>query len=133
MICKHCMSPKKNRPRDPDRARHMVDAAKAIVSFTANRTFQDFLTDKLLHSAVERQFGILGEAGSHISPSTQVLWPSIDWVSIKNFRNLLAHEYLRTDYLQVWHIATALLPPLISTLEDLFTNLDEQFGPDASV
>lgn len=127
------MSPKKDRPRDPDRARHMVDAAKAIVIFTTNRSFQDFLTDKLLHSAVERQFEILGEAGSHISLPTQSLWPSIDWVSIKNFRNLLAHEYFRTDYPQVWHIATALLPPLIPTLEDLFASLDHEFGPDASV
>lgn len=111
----------------------MVDAAKAIVSFTTGRSFQDFLTDKLLHSAVERQFEIPGEAGAHISTSTQLLWPSIDWVSIKSFRNLLAHEYFRTDNSQVWYIATSLLPPLIPTLEALSTSLDQQFGPDASV
>ncbi|NML66720.1 DUF86 domain-containing protein [Hymenobacter sp. RP-2-7] len=127
------MSPRKNRPRDPDRARHMVEAAKLIIAFTNGRTFQDFLNDNLLRSAVERQFEILGEAGSHISASTQVLWPSIDWISIKNFRNLLAHEYFRTDYPQVWHIATALLPGLLPTLEALFADLDQQFGPDASV
>jgi uncharacterized protein with HEPN domain len=111
----------------------MVDAAKLIVSFASGRTFQDFLTDKLLSSAIERQFEILGEAGSHVSTATQGLWPSIDWVSIKNFRNLLAHEYFRTDYAQVWHITTALLPGLIPILEALFTSLDQQFGPNASV
>ncbi|RZK35343.1 MAG: DUF86 domain-containing protein [Hymenobacter sp.] len=127
------MSPKKSRPRDPDRARHMVEAAKLIVDFTTNRTLQDFLQDKLLNSAVERQFEILGEAGSPISADTQALWPSIDWISIKNFRNLLAHEYFRTDYPQVWHIATNLLPSLLPTLEALFTSLNQQFGPDARV
>lgn len=111
----------------------MLEAAQQIVSFTTNRTFQDFLNDKLLHSAVERQFEILGEAGSHISAATQAQWPAIDWVGIKNFRNLLAHEYFRTDYPQVWHIATNLLPGLIPTLEALFTDLDQQFGPDVSV
>lgn len=127
------MSAKKDRPRDPDRARHMLEAAKLIVSFTEGRTFQDFLTDILFRSAVERQFEILGEASSHISVLTQELWPSIAWKQIRNFRNLLAHEYFRTEYAQVWNIARNMLPDLIPTLEDLFTDLDQQFGPDTNV
>ncbi|GAB3858327.1 DUF86 domain-containing protein [Hymenobacter terrigena] len=127
------MSPKKDRPRDPDRARHMVEAAKLILAFTAGRTFNDLLTDLLFRSAVERQFEILGEASSHISSATQVLWPSIEWVRIKNFRNLLAHEYFRTDYAEVWNIVQNLLPALLPTLEQLFADLDRQFGPDARV
>ncbi|AMR27183.1 hypothetical protein A0257_08775 [Hymenobacter psoromatis] len=127
------MNAKKDRPRDPDRARHMVVAAKLIISFTQGRTFQDFLSDLLFQSAVERQFEILGEASSHISTATQKMWPSIEWVQIKNFRNLLAHEYFRTDYAQVWNIAINMLPALLPTLEDLFIDLDQQFGPDASV
>lgn len=92
------MNAKKDKPRDPDRARHMLAAGKLIVSFTQGRTFEDFLSDMLLQSAVERQFEILGEASAHISTTTQQLWPTIEWVQVKNFRNLLAHEYFRTDY-----------------------------------
>ncbi len=125
------MRANKKRPRDPERARHMLDAANLIVAFTEGRTFQDLLTDVMFRSAVERQFEILGEASSHVSAATQALWPSIDWVSIKNFRNLLAHEYFRTDYVQVWNIARHMLPNLVPTLEDLFADLDRQFGPDA--
>ena len=127
------MSPKKDRPRDPDRARHMLEAAKFILAFTTGRTFQELLTDALFRSAVERQFEILGEASSHISSATQAQWPSIEWVRIKNFRNLLAHEYFRTDYAEVWNVAQNLLPALLPTLEQLFTDLDRQFGPDANV
>ena len=127
------MSPKKDRPRDPDRARHMLEAAKLVLAFVAGRTFQDLLTDALFRSAVERQFEILGEASSHISSATQAQWPSIEWVRIKNFRNLLAHEYFRTDYAEVWNIAQNLLPALLPTLEDLFADLDRQFGPDSGV
>ena len=127
------MSPKKDRPRDPDRARHMLEAAKFILAFTTGRTFQELLTDALFRSAVERQFEILGEASSHISSATQAQWPSIEWVRIKNFRNLLAHEYFRTDYAEVWNVAQNLLPALLPTLEQRFTDLDRQFGPDANV
>lgn len=127
------MSTRKDRPRDPDRARHMLEAAKLVVAFTEGRTFADFLADILFRSAVERQFEILGEASSHISVVTQNLWPSIEWKEIKNFRNLLAHEYFRTEYAQVWNIARNMLPGLIPTLEDLFTDLDQKFGPDAGV
>ena len=127
------MSPKKDRPRDPDRARHMLEAAKLVLAFVAGRTFQDLLTDALFRSAVERQFEILGEASSHISSATQAQWPSIEWVRIKNFRNLLAHEYFRTDYAEVWNVAQNLLPALLPTLEDLFADLDRQFGPDSGV
>ncbi len=125
------MNPSKQRPRDPDRARHMLEAARLIVEFTANRTFDDLLKDALLRSAVERQFEILGEASSHISASTRELWPSVDWKQIKNFRNLLAHEYFRTSYAEVWDIARNVLPGLIPTLQGLFALLDRDIGPEA--
>lgn len=127
------MSSRKDRPRDPDRARHMLEAAQLVVQFVNGRSFQDLLNDALFRSAVERQFEILGEAASHVSTDTQSQWPSIDRRSIRNFRNLLAHEYFRTDYAQVWDIAQRLLPALIPTLEALFADLDQKFGPDASV
>ena len=127
------MSPKKDRPRDPDRARHMLEAAKLVLAFVAGRTFQNLLTDALFRSAVERQFEMLGEASSPISSATQAQWPSIEWVRIKNVRNLLNHKYFRTDYAEVWNVAQNLLPALLPTLEDLFADLDRQFGPDASV
>lgn len=125
------MSLKKDRPRDPDWARHMVEAAKLIIPFTAGRTFDDLLTNILFRFADERQFEILGEASSPVSPATQALWPSIEWVCIKNFRNLLTHEYFRTDYAEVWNIARNMLLDPLSTLEDLFAELDREFGPDA--
>ncbi|MGI4738446.1 MAG: HepT-like ribonuclease domain-containing protein [Janthinobacterium lividum] len=127
------MSPQKDRPRDPDHARHRLKAARLVVSLTQGRTFQNFLADELLQSGIERQFEILGEASSHISIATQALWPSVEWKQLKNFCNLLAHEYFRTDYAQVWNIATNMLPNSLPTLEALFIDLDQQFGPDARV
>ena len=123
-------SPEKKGPRGPDRAHHhLVEADKLVMAFTADRTFQDLLTDVLFRPAVERQFEILGKVSSYISSATQALRFSIKWLCIKNFRNLLAHAHFRTDYAEVGNVAQNLLPTLLPTLEELFTDLDQQFRP----
>ena len=82
-------------------ARHMVEAAKFVPAFMAGRTFQDLLMDVLFRPTVGQQSEILGEASFPISSATQAQWPSIEWMRIKNFRNLLTHQYFRTDYAEV--------------------------------
>ncbi|MDQ2795392.1 MAG: DUF86 domain-containing protein, partial [Bacteroidota bacterium] len=104
------MSSNKNRPRDPERVRHMLEAVKAIGQFMTGHSLSDFLANKLLQSAVERQFEILGEAASHVSTPTQTAWPNIDWREAKSFRNLIAHEYFRVDYATIWHVTQVTLP-----------------------
>ena len=50
-------------PRDP-RAYlwDAVEAARAIGEFSSGRTLQEYEADRMLRSAVERQFEIVGEA-----------------------------------------------------------------------
>lgn len=127
------MSPNKSKPRDPDRVLHMAEAARWISSKSVDLTLADLLADKTMQLALERQFEILGEAASHVSPTTQEQQPAIDWRRIKNFRNLIAHEYFRVDYAQILYTAQQIIPALLPLIEDLLTDLDQQFGPDARV
>ncbi len=49
----------------PDSKKYLFDirrAARLIKSFCAGRSFEDYVADDMLKSAVERQFGIIGEA-----------------------------------------------------------------------
>ena len=127
------MKANKGRPRDPERALHMPTVARNIEQFLHGKTFGEFTADILLQSGVERQFEILGEAASHVSPDTQRLWPSIDWQGTKDFRSLIAYEYFRVDLAKLWQISQDIVPGLRLILEDLFADLNRQFGPDARV
>ncbi|MFD1470584.1 DUF86 domain-containing protein [Hymenobacter caeli] len=127
------MKASKGRPRDPERVLHTLQAARNIELFLVGKTFADLASDLLLQSGVERQFEILGEAASHVSVATQQLCPSINWQGTKDFRNLISHEYFRVDLAKVWDISQHIVPGLHLILEDLFADLDQQFGPDASV
>lgn len=66
-----------------------------------------------------------------MSADTQRLWPSINWQGTKDFRNLIAHEYFRVDLEKIWEVSQYTIPGLRLVLEDLFADLDRQFGPDA--
>lgn len=56
----------------PDAAKYLWDAEQAaarIVRFVAGRSFDDYLEDELLRSAVERQLEIVGEALNQLRKS----------------------------------------------------------------
>ena len=50
---------------EPESRKYLYDmrqAARLLVRFSEGRTFEEYIADPMLRSAVERQFEILGEA-----------------------------------------------------------------------
>lgn len=95
-------------------------AAELILDFVAGRTWQDYQSDAMLRSAVERQFEIIGEALnrlSRIDPLTAAKVP--DLPRIVAFRNVLVHGYATIDDSLVWEVATTRTDALIATLNRL--------------
>jgi uncharacterized protein with HEPN domain len=70
----------------------MLTAAKAVVGFVQGRTLDEYVTDLMLRSAVERQIEIIGEAARRISKELQDAHPEIPWRPIQAQRHVLAHE-----------------------------------------
>jgi uncharacterized protein with HEPN domain len=76
----------------------LLHAGNDINTFVADRTFDDYESDNLLRSAVERKFEIMGEALTRIrKDDEQVLAKIRDHRDIISFRNILIHGYDAID------------------------------------
>jgi uncharacterized protein with HEPN domain len=114
----------------PEAAGLLWDARKAaglIADFVANRTWQDYESNPMLRSAVERQFQIIGEALNKLNrldPATAT-WIS-DLPRIVAFRNVLVHGYAVIDNELVWEVATRRAPVLAAGLARLLQDDDAE-------
>jgi uncharacterized protein with HEPN domain len=103
------------------------EAAAAILEFVEGKSFDDYASDRLLRSAVERQFEIIGEALTQlckIEPQWAERIPDVP--QIIAFRNLLIHGYASVNDLTVWRTIQESLPTLYETVTRL---LDEAVAP----
>jgi uncharacterized protein with HEPN domain len=107
--------------RDPKA--YLWDAAAgatAIQRFISGRSYDDYLADEMLRSAVERQFEIIGEALSQLTKIEPELAAQIpDLPRIVAFRNILIHGYAVVDNEIVWRAAQENLPELAAILHRL--------------
>lgn len=95
-------------------------AAEQIQAFIGSRTWEDYDSDALLRSAVERQFEIVGEALNKLRNADDSLAEQVpDIARIVAFRNLLIHGYASIDDRLVWDTATDRVAPLVASLTAL--------------
>lgn len=109
------------RPRDPSiPIEDAVRAGEAVIGFLGESTLEEYVSNEVLASAVERQFEILGEALSRALRGEPKLAEAIPEVhDVIGFRNVLAHGY---DVLQdetVFNHARSDVPALLDRLRDL--------------
>lgn len=98
----------------------ILEAIQAIDSATARFTPEQYETDRLFRSAVEREFIIIGEAMKALSTKAPDVFRQITNARrIVNFRNQLTHEYLRINNQVVLGVIQADLPLLRSQCKDL--------------
>jgi len=100
------------RPRDVRIPLYdMLQAADAVMAFLVDRTWEQYQSDLMLRSAVERQFEILGEAMTLALRIEPVLEARLeDARGVVDFRNVIAHDYDRLSDRAVWDIAQEHLP-----------------------
>lgn len=102
------------------RLRDALEASTSIRSWAQDVTFEQYLADGLLRSAVERQIGIVGEALTVVRRVDLVVADQIPdvhgWISMSNF---VIHIYDRIDHRIVWDNIERDIPALIATLERL--------------
>jgi uncharacterized protein with HEPN domain len=96
---------------------HILECIEAISEYTAGGEGQ-FLKSRMIRDAVIRNFEIIGEASGRLSAAVTGN-SSIPWRRIKDFRNLLAHEYSSVSASMVWKVVERELPPLEAEIRTL--------------
>ncbi len=109
----------------------MLTAARAVQTFVEDRTFEGYLADLMLRSAVERQLEIIGEAARRVSKPFQDAHPEIPWRPIQAQRHVLAHEYGEIKHEQIRRVATVHVPELIKQLAALLPKPPPGSDPEA--
>jgi uncharacterized protein with HEPN domain len=99
----------------------ILEAALAIKGFVTGKTFEEYKSEELLRSGVERKFEIIGEALNRIDSHDPDLLQRIrDHRDIVSFRNILAHGYDSVDDRIVWGIIEEDLDRLLEDVRTLF-------------
>jgi len=107
--------------RDPKKYLYdIASACKLILQFTHKKSLDDYQSDPLLQSAVERQFQIIGEALQQLIKRFPDLALRIsEYRSIIDFRHILVHGYDQIESDIVWGIIESKLPTLLKEIESL--------------
>jgi uncharacterized protein with HEPN domain len=66
---------------DNARLKHILDAAKEIEHFPANKTEEQFRGDRLLLLGIQKLIEIIGEAANHLSDPLKQQYPQVKWRS----------------------------------------------------
>jgi uncharacterized protein with HEPN domain len=83
----------------------ILDAINRIQEYTANFNSADSLNnDYKSFDATMMNFIVIGEMIDRLSENLKSSHDTIDWVRIKDFRNILAHDYFGIDAEEVWQI-----------------------------
>ena len=90
-------------------------ATENVLGFVKDKSFDDYMSDMLLKSGVERQFEIIGEALNRLSKADEETVNKIcQYQRIISFRNILIHGYDVVADAVVWDIVQNNLPTLYS-------------------
>jgi len=111
-----------------DIAVHLFDILQAcdhIQAFTSGKDLDEYLTDVMLRSAVERQFGNVGEALNRLRRDAPELLDHITASQeIIAFRNRLIHGYDAVNDETVWGVIHTRLPRLRQDVRRLLDQHD---------
>lgn len=101
----------------------IIESGTAIQSYVQGMSCDTFVQDRMRYSAVIREFEIIGEAVGKLSAALKDGYPEIPWQDIKDFRNLLAHEYFGVDLEIVWNTIRDDLPMLIDAVQKIVSGI----------
>jgi uncharacterized protein with HEPN domain len=101
----------------------ILDAGQAVQSYVATLNFESFRKDRMRYTAAIREFEVIGEAIGKLPEELKAQYPEVPWREIKDFRNLLIHEYFGVDLRIVWNTIQQDLPVLLTATSGMLDSL----------
>jgi uncharacterized protein with HEPN domain len=91
-----------------------------IADFIDDVSFEDFQEDRMLQLAIEREFGIIGEALYRLERIEEDTLSSKipEYRKVIDFRNVIAHGYDIIDEAAMWDFAENRVPELLEKVEN---------------
>lgn len=97
----------------------ILESSLAAIDFVEGYDFDRFSKDRKTKSAVIRELEIIGEASSRITTDKKNVYQEVPWRLLKDFRNVLSHEYFGVNEEIVWDIVKNKLPFLKTQIEEI--------------
>jgi uncharacterized protein with HEPN domain len=75
--------------------RDMLEAARKVIRFTADRQLESFVADEMAYDATLRNLEVLGEAAKCIPEEVRLRHPDVDWARSRGPAGCLGPRLLR--------------------------------------
>ena len=98
----------------------LLDAIEKIDTYS--HTFSDaddFYHDSKSFDATMMQFVVIGEIVARLDDNYKQTHNTIPWQKVKDFRNIIAHDYFGIDADEIWSIIQNHLLPLRNNIKIL--------------
>ena len=100
----------------------LIEAIDRIIEYTSGfNSADDFNNDYRNFDATMMNFVVIGEMVDKISDEFKKSHSNIEWIKIKGFRNIVAHDYFGIDAEEVWQIIKNKIPSLRIEIATLLT------------
>ena len=104
--------------------RSFLEAIEKIEEYSSDfDNGENFYHDAKSFDASMMQFVVIGELITRLDEEYKATHHSIPWQKIKDFRNIIAHDYFGIDADEIWSIITLHLIPLKKSIQDLIEQL----------
>ncbi|PWR75501.1 HepT-like ribonuclease domain-containing protein [Methanospirillum stamsii] len=107
-----------------------LEAIDRIEEFTSGCSYDEFCRDLKTISAVRDQLMIIGESAKNIPDDLKSKYPQIPWEGMVGSRNILIHQYFRTDTELLFSNVQRAIGDVRNCLKKIISDIEETNSGD---
>lgn len=101
----------------------IIECIDQIDKFISNMSFDEFVLNDIVSSAVIRKLEIIGEASKNIPEDIKAKYNDLPWSEMARMRDKLIHAYFGVDYEIIWRVVRERTPLIKESLIKVINEL----------